>query len=268
MTKIIFVTGVTDVFGAVIAHALADAGHTVYVGTSQADRSEAAVGNVDESLPQPSRRLRTVALETIDQQSVSAAVDQIDAEAGPIDVVIHTAGPAMLGPAESFTPFQLSELYDINVLSTQRVNRAVLPKMRERREGLLIWTGPSVEPDATPFLAPFHSVRAALDHLAQSYAAELAPFGIDVTVITYERGDSDASPVPVRPGDSDRVEAYQQLMADAREGAKGRVESSAASTQDAGGAVVRIVDAPKGTRPRSLAVGPSPAPEVIPRGGA
>src|SRR6266487_3747900 len=42
-------------------------------------------------------------------------------------------------PAEAFTPEQLAELYDINVLSTQRVNRVALPQMRKQRQGLLIW---------------------------------------------------------------------------------------------------------------------------------
>ncbi|HEV3196574.1 MAG TPA: SDR family NAD(P)-dependent oxidoreductase, partial [Bryobacteraceae bacterium] len=46
-----------------------------------------------------------------------------------IDVLIHNAGHMVFGPAEAFTPNQLAELYDINVLSTQRVNRAVLPHL-------------------------------------------------------------------------------------------------------------------------------------------
>ena len=45
----------------------------------------------------------------------------------------------MFGRAEAFTPEQLAELYDINVLSTQRVNRAALPQLRKLREGLLVW---------------------------------------------------------------------------------------------------------------------------------
>jgi NAD(P)-dependent dehydrogenase (short-subunit alcohol dehydrogenase family) len=45
--------------------------------------------------------------------------------------VIHNAGHMVFGPAEAFTPEQLAELYDINVLSTQRVNRAALPQLRK-----------------------------------------------------------------------------------------------------------------------------------------
>ena len=58
------------------------------------------------------------------QESVNAAIAQVQAEHGRIDVLIHNAGHMVVGPAEAFTPEQLAELYDVNVLSTQRVNRA------------------------------------------------------------------------------------------------------------------------------------------------
>src|SRR6267378_1389124 len=49
------------------------------------------------------------------------------------------AGHMVFGPAEAFTPEQLAELYDVNVLSTQRVNRAALPQLRKQRRGLVVW---------------------------------------------------------------------------------------------------------------------------------
>ena len=64
------------------------------------------------------------------QASVDAAIDGIIAATGRLDVVVHNAGHMVLGPAEAFTPDQFAALYDINVLSTQRVNRAALPHLR------------------------------------------------------------------------------------------------------------------------------------------
>src|SRR5204862_7571627 len=52
-----------------------------------------------------------------------------------LDVVIHNAGHMGFGPAEAFTPEQFAELYDVNVLSTQRVNRAALPQLRRQGQG-------------------------------------------------------------------------------------------------------------------------------------
>ena len=51
--------------------------------------------------------------------------------------MIHNAGHMVFGPAEAFTPEQLAEIYDINVLSTQRVNRAALPILRKQGGGLV-----------------------------------------------------------------------------------------------------------------------------------
>src|SRR5260221_12183475 len=73
-----------------------------------------------------------------------------------LDVVIHNAGHMVFGPAEAFTPEQLAELYDINVLSTQRVNRAALPQLRKQRNGLLVWVSSSSSAGGTPpYLAPY-----------------------------------------------------------------------------------------------------------------
>ena len=66
---------------------------------------------------------------------MDVGVGQIIDAHGRIDVVVHNAGHMVFGPAEAFTPEQFAQLYDINVLSTQRVNRAALPYMRRQRRG-------------------------------------------------------------------------------------------------------------------------------------
>ena len=71
------------------------------------------------------------------------AIAQIIADNGRLDVVVHNAGHMVYGPAEAFTPEQLAQLYDINVLSTQRVNRAALPQLRKQGKGLLVWVSSS-----------------------------------------------------------------------------------------------------------------------------
>jgi NAD(P)-dependent dehydrogenase (short-subunit alcohol dehydrogenase family) len=100
--------------------------------------------------------LRTIELEVASQESVDAAVQRIVSENGHLDVVIHNAGHMVFGPAEAFTPEQLAELYDINVLSTQRVNRATLPVLRKQSKGLVVWVGSTRTRGGTPpYLAPY-----------------------------------------------------------------------------------------------------------------
>ncbi len=66
------------------------------------------------------------------EASVNSAIEAIIAENGRLDVVVHNAGQVVYGPTEAFTPEQLAELHDTNVLSTQRVNRAALPQLRKQ----------------------------------------------------------------------------------------------------------------------------------------
>src|SRR6185312_4343712 len=116
--------------------------------------------------------------------SVDLAVSQIIEAHGRIDVVVHNAGQMMSGPAEAFTPEQLAELYDINVLSTQRVNRAVLPYMRRQGQALLIWVSSSSTAGGTPpYLAPYFAAKAGMDSMAVQYARELARWGIETSIV-------------------------------------------------------------------------------------
>src|SRR6185312_1300075 len=144
MSKVILVAGASLGLLTATARALVSAGDTAYTGVAPASghlyQKPAHTHGNDRA---HGSRVRAITLDTADQRSVSAAVASIMAEAGRIDVVIHTMGPVPRGPVESFTPYQLAQMYDAHVLSTQRVNRAVLPQMRERRDGLLIWVVPS-----------------------------------------------------------------------------------------------------------------------------
>src|SRR5437660_12527656 len=71
--------------------------------------------------------LRAIELDVQSEPSIDVAVKKIMAESGKIDVLVHNAGHMMFGPAEAFLPEQFAVQYDVNVLGTQRVNRAVLP---------------------------------------------------------------------------------------------------------------------------------------------
>jgi NADP-dependent 3-hydroxy acid dehydrogenase YdfG len=139
MASTIIVTGASSGFGAMTVRALADAGHLVYAGIRDTGgRNKPAVADAAGYARANSVQLRTIELDVSDQQSVDAAIDAILSDSGRIDVVVHNAGHMVLGPAEAFTPEQLVSVYDTNVISTQRVNRAVLPHLRAQGDGLLV----------------------------------------------------------------------------------------------------------------------------------
>jgi NAD(P)-dependent dehydrogenase (short-subunit alcohol dehydrogenase family) len=196
MKQVIVVTGASSGFGALAARALADAGHTVYAGMRETGgRNAAAVKAVEEYATERKADLRAIELDVASQESADSAIEKIVAQSGRLDVVVHNAGHMVFGPAEAFTPEQFAELYDINVLSTQRVNRSALPQLRKQGRGLLVWVSSSSSAGGTPpYLAPYFAAKAGMDALAVQYARELALWGI------LERRPTRSAPARTRQG--------------------------------------------------------------------
>ncbi|MFF5340315.1 SDR family oxidoreductase [Streptomyces althioticus] len=261
---VILITGASSGFGALTARALADAGHTVYAGMRHtAGRNAPAVAEARAYGEEHEVDLRTVELDVSRQESVDAAVASVTEEAGRVDVVVHNAGHMVLGPAESFTPEQLAEIYDTNVLSTQRVNRAVLPQMRKRRDGLLVWVGSTSTYGGTPpYLAPYFGAKAAMDHLAKSYAVELSRFGIDTSIVvpgSFTSGTNHFAHA-MHPADTATAEAYDELYEGLMDDVGKRLAALSPPDADAGEvarAIVAVVDAPRGERPFRVTIDPA-----------
>ncbi|MEV8427177.1 SDR family oxidoreductase [Streptomyces chartreusis] len=264
MPSVVLVTGASSGFGALTARALADAGHTVYGGIRQTTgRNAPAVADARSYADEHGVALRTVELDVSSQESVDAGVARVVAEAGRVDVVVHNAGHMVLGPTESFTPEQIAEIYDTNVLSTQRVNRAVLPGMRERRDGLLLWVGSSSTYGGTPpYLGPYFGAKAAMDHLAKSYAVELSRFGIDTAIVvpgSFTSGTNHFAHA-MHPADTATAEAYDAFYAGLMDDvgkALAALSPADADVREVARAIVRIVDTPKGERPFRTTIDPA-----------
>jgi NAD(P)-dependent dehydrogenase (short-subunit alcohol dehydrogenase family) len=156
--------------------------------------------------------LRTIELDVASQASVDAAIKKIVADNRRLDVVIHNAGHMVFGPAEAFTPDQLAELYDVNVLSTQCVNRAALPQLRKQRKGLVVWVSSGSAAGGTPpYLAPYFAAKAGMDALAVVYARELTHWGIETSIIVPGAftGATNHFVHAGSPADKARVAEYQ-----------------------------------------------------------
>ncbi len=265
MSKVILVTGASSGFGRLTVEALARAGHTVWasmrdVGGRNADKAAELARLAGEA----GVDLRSVELDVQSQASVDAAVAKVIAESGRIDVLIHNAGHMVYGPAEAFTPEQYAALYDINVVSTQRVNRAVLPHMRARRDGLVVWvSSSSVAGGTPPWLAPYFGAKAAMDAIAVQYARELALWGIETSIIVpgaFTSGTNHFAHAGT-PGDA-AVAVDYEAGPYAGWGDRIREAFAAIVPEDADAslvadAIVDVVDAPFGSRPFRVHIDPS-----------
>ncbi|SIT13940.1 SDR family oxidoreductase [Insolitispirillum peregrinum] len=252
--KIILVTGSSSGFGRLTAEALGRAGHTVYA--SMRDVAGRNAENAAALAAIAGSDLRPIELDVQSEQSVNAAVDQIIAESGRIDVVVHNAGHMMFGPAEAFTPEQFAQQYDVNVLGTQRVNRAVLPHMRTRREGLLVWISSSSSAGGTPpYLSPYFAAKAAMDSLAVQYSRELARWGIETSIIVpgaFTRGTNHFAHSG-RPADEARLAEYEAGpyagFGDQVQKAFAAIVPDDADPEPVADKIVEVVDTAFGQRP-------------------
>jgi NAD(P)-dependent dehydrogenase (short-subunit alcohol dehydrogenase family) len=265
MKQVIVITGASSGFGRLTANALAQAGHTVYASMREtAGRNAAVVADVEKFARDNKVNLRALELDVGSQASADAAIAKIVAEQGHLDVVMHNAGHMAFGPAEAFTPEQLAELYDINVLSTQRVNRAALPQLRRQGRGLLVWVSSSSSAGGTPpYLAPYFAAKAGMDALAVVYARELSRWGIETSIIVPGAftGGTNHFAHSGSPADQARVAEYEagpyagfgeQIMK--AFSAIVPPEADAASVADA---IVNVVDLPFGQRPFRVHIDPT-----------
>ncbi|NLS15286.1 SDR family oxidoreductase [Rhizobium sp. P40RR-XXII] len=263
--QVIVITGASSGFGALTARALAEAGHTVYAGIRETKgRNAVQVAAAAAFAEENGVDLRTVELDVASDASVEAGIAAVIAEQGRIDTVIHNAGHMSFGPAEAFTPEQFAELYDINVLSTQRVNRAVLPHMRKEGEGLVVWVSSSSTRGGTPpYLSPYFAAKAAMDSLAVSYASELARWGIETAIIVpgaFTKGTNHFAHSG-SPADKARAAEYDNgpYAGVPDQALKGlaSLEPADADAASVATTIVEVVDMPFGTRPFRTHIDPS-----------
>jgi NAD(P)-dependent dehydrogenase (short-subunit alcohol dehydrogenase family) len=265
MKKVIVITGASSGFGALTARALAKAGHVVYASMRETKgRNAPQVKEIERYATENSVDLRPIELDVSSQQSCDTAIQEIISKNGRLDVVVHNAGHMVFGPAEAFTPEQLAEQYDVNVLSTQRVNRAALPQLRKQRKGLVVWVSSSSAAGGTPpYLAPYFAAKAGMDALAVVYARELTRWGIETSIIVPGAftGGTNHFAHAGSPDDKARVSEYEAgpYAGFAKQVLDGfaSIVPADADVSAVADAIVRVVDAPFGKRPFRAHVDPT-----------
>lgn len=256
MKSIILVTGASSGIGKLSAQSLARAGHTVYASMRDlSGRNATSVRNLHEYATAHKVDLRPLELDVQSQESADRAIELIYQEEGRLDVVMHNAGHLAIGPAEAFTPEEVAHAFDINVLGSQRVNRAVLPHLRAQQSGLLLWIGSTTTRGGhPPFMGPYAAAKAAMDSLAVDYAYEVARFGIETTIVVpgaFTRGTAHF-PNASKPADVKTAAEYDaryQGILDAVGNRLAALTPENADPQAVADEVVRVVGLPSGKRP-------------------
>lgn len=169
------VTGAASGMGRLTAQRLAAAGVTVAAVDSDAD------GLAATALRSPN--MRTFTCDIADADAVTAVVERITTELGPIDQLMHAAGVCWAGKALEHSLPSLRRVMEINYLGTVHVCQAVLPDMLRRGGGSVGLFGSLAGWLPSPRLAAYSASKSAVSAYAEVLEQETAGSGVRVLCV-------------------------------------------------------------------------------------
>ena len=176
VSKVWFITGTSKGFGRVWAEAALVRG----------DRVAATARDVKTLSPLVERygnQISAITLDVTDKTEVAAAIAEAHARFGRLDVVINNAGYGLFGTIEEVSEAEARAQIETNLFGALWVTQAVLPIMRAQGSGHIIQVSSIGGVNAFPSVGLYHASKWGLEGFSQSLAAEVAGFGIKVTIV-------------------------------------------------------------------------------------
>lgn len=174
--KVWFITGASRGFGSVWANAALERGDKV-VATA---RKVEAIAHLKE---QYGDNVLTLQLDVTDQKQVNAAVMQAHSHFGRLDIILNNAGYSLVGTIEEARAEDIRALYETNVIGPVSVIQAALPLLRKQGSGHIVGVSSNLGLVTLPVIGYYCSSKWAFEAIHESLAAEIKPFGINVTII-------------------------------------------------------------------------------------
>jgi NAD(P)-dependent dehydrogenase (short-subunit alcohol dehydrogenase family) len=230
-TKVWFITGTSKGFGRVWAEA----------ALSRGDRVAATARRVETLAPLVERygdQVAAIALDVTDKGAVTAAIQKAHAKFGRLDVVINNAGYGLFGAIEEISEAEARAQIETNLFGALWVTQAALPIMRAQGSGHIIQVSSIGGINAFPTVGLYHASKWGLEGLSQSLAAEVAGFGIKVTLVEPGGYATDwGGPSAQRATPTPAYEAARAAIAKFR---SGNIPGDPDAT---GPAILKVVDA-------------------------
>lgn len=160
MSKVVIITGGSSGIGLCTAAALRDRGCKVY----ELSRRDSEVEGITH-----------LRCDITDEEQIKAAVAQVLDENGRIDILINNAGFGISGAVEFTETSDAQRLFDVNFFGMVRMNRAILPLMREQGHGRIVNLSSVAAPVPIPFQTYYSAGKAAVNSYTMALSNEVKP---------------------------------------------------------------------------------------------
>ncbi|MBV2143504.1 SDR family oxidoreductase [Falsochrobactrum sp. TDYN1] len=177
--KLALITGSSQGIGLALAQGLAEHGAAVIINGRDPAKVDAAIA----MLTQKGHTAYASGFDVTDMEAVRAAVDAIEHEHGPIEILINNAGMQFRAPLEDFPQDKWQLLLDTNISSVFYVGQAVARHMIARKRGKIINIASVQSELARPSIAPYTATKGAVRNLTRGMATDWARYGLQINAI-------------------------------------------------------------------------------------
>ena len=233
MSKTWLITGASRGFGREWTIAALERGDTV--AATARDTS-----TLDDLVQQFGDKILPLRLDVTARDAVLSAVKLAHDRFGRLDVVVNNAGYGQFGMVEEISEAEARAQFDTNVFGALFVTQAALPYLREQGSGHILQVSSIGGISAFPNIGIYNASKWALEALSQSLAAEVADFGIKVTIIEPGAYSTDWGGASAKHATADPAyEAFREKAAEQRKARAGNPGDPVATRE----AVLEVVDA-------------------------
>lgn len=175
--RAVLVTGASTGIGAAAALYIAERGLQVFAGVRQ-------LADGDRLKEKSPHLLSPIVVDVTQSEQIAAAVDQVTQAVGESGLlgIVNNAGIAVAGPLEFLPIEELRRQLEVNVIGAVAVTQAFLPLLRQSK-GRIVNISSFAGSVSSPFLAPYHASKFALEAISDALRMELHPWGIHIAVI-------------------------------------------------------------------------------------
>lgn len=191
--RVCAIVGIGPGNGAAFARKFDESGYAIALLSRSTDYSRRLALELAEA--------RAYACDAAEPTSITVAFDAVRNDLGKVDTLIYNAGSGSWKNVEEITAREFEQGWRINALGALVASQQVIPDMKARGAGNIIFVGATASLRGVPMTAGFAPAKAAQRILAQSMAKHLGPSGIHVSVMIIDGGIGEPDSRPTRDGE-------------------------------------------------------------------